>query len=83
MKPKLTMYRDGEDEADGYDLIIQGTNGYLVISPFGIPTVASKVMVVPIEMGIAEPTNSAANEAQKFTVSFFMTGAPEMNAVVA
>lgn len=83
MTPELTMFRDGTDESDGYDLIVQGTNGFLVICPFGVPVAAKKVIVIPIEMGIAKPTNSAANEAQKFTVSFFMTGAPQMQAVVA
>lgn len=82
MTPELTLFRDGTSETNGWDLVVQGTQGFLLISWFGAPIAGSKSMVIPAEMGIAKPTNSAANTAQKFTVAFFMTAPPAQKAVV-
>jgi hypothetical protein len=82
MTPELTLFRDGASETNGWDLVIQGTQGFLLIAWFGTPVTGSKCMVIPAEMGIAKPANSAANTAQKFSVSFFMTAAPAQKAVV-
>lgn len=83
MTPELTLFRDGSSETNGWDLVVQGTDGYLLVSYFGVPVAGSKCAVVPAEMGMGKPTNSAANEAQKFTVSFFMRQQPNLKAVVA
>lgn len=82
MTPELKMFRDGNSETNGWDLIVQGTQGFLLLSPFGVPIAGSKVSVIPAEMGIGKPANSAANVPQTFTVSFFMTAQPQQKAVV-
>lgn len=82
MTPELTLFRDGTSETNGWDLVVQGTQGFLLISTFGAPIAGSKAIVIPAEMGIGKPANSAANTAQKFTVSFFMTATPAQKAVV-
>lgn len=83
MTPELTLFRDGTSEVNGWDLVVQGTVGYLVIVSFGTPAVGQKAIVIPAEMGIAKPANSAANTAQRFSVSFFMTAPPAQKALVA
>lgn len=78
----LTMFRDDTSETGAYDLMVYGTNGYLVISRFGDgATNGDKVEVWPAEMH--EPTllNSAKDEVQKFTASFAITSTPSMRAV--
>lgn len=82
MAPELTLFRDKTLETNGWDLVVQGTQGFLLIAWFGTPIAGSKAIVIPAEMGIGKPTNSAANTAQKFTVSFFMTAQPAQKAVV-
>lgn len=82
MAPELKLFRDGTTETNGWDLVVQGTAGFLLISWFGTPIAASKAMVIPAEMGIAKPANSAKNTAQTFTVAFFMTAPPAQKAVV-
>lgn len=82
MTPELTLFRDNVSETNGWDLIVQGSQGFLLISYFGTPVTGSKAAVIPAEMGLGKPNNSAANEAQKFTVSFFMRAQPNLKAVV-
>jgi hypothetical protein len=82
MSPEFKLFRDGTSETNGWDLIVQGTQGFVLISTFGTPIAGSKAIVIPAEMGIAKPANSAANTAQTFTVSFFMTAQPAQKAVV-
>ncbi len=82
MTPELTLFRDGVTETNGWDLVVQGTEGFILISWFGAPIAGSKCAVIPAEMGIGKPANSAANTAQKFAVSFFMRLQPQLKAVV-
>ena len=81
--PELTLFRDGVTETAGWNLIIKGTNGFLIVATFGVVTAGAKCYVLPAEMGIGKPTNSAANEPQKFTVRFFVTSTPNLKAVIA
>lgn len=83
IKPEIKMFRDGGTETAGYDLIVKGTNGFLIISEFGLPTVGKKCIVIPAEMGVGKPANSAGNDPQTFTVNFFATAEPAMHALVA
>lgn len=88
VKPQLTMLRDSGAgaETNTWDFVTRGTNGFLVLRPFGATATAvtgDKAIVIPAEMGQVMPANSAANEAQKFNVQFFPTSAPAMKAVVA
>lgn len=83
LTPELTLFRDSGSETNGYDLIVPGTQGFLVRSPFGAPTVGKKVEVIPAEMGVPKSANSAPNEPQKFSVSYFATSEPALKAVVA
>lgn len=83
MTPELTLFRDGATETNGWDLVVQGAEGFLVVVYFGTPIAGSKCAVIPAEMGMGKPANSGANEAQKFTVSFFMRSQPNLKAVVA
>ena len=78
----LTMFRDDDDESDAYDLIVRGTRGFLVFSPFGVPTYGSPVHVFPVAMHEPVLLPPAANEMQKFKAGFAVTGAPAMRAVV-
>jgi len=79
----LTMFRDDDDETDGYEAFEYRDAGFLVVSRFGAPVTGSAVEVYPVQAHQPVPTASAANEAQKFTVTFAVTDAPAMNAVVA
>lgn len=86
MKPEFTFFRDSGSETNTWDLIVRGTAGFFVLIAFGAtssPTVGAKAIVAPTELGQVKPTNSAANEAQKFTVNHFVTAEPAMHAVVA
>jgi hypothetical protein len=85
-KPEVTFMRDGVTETNFWDFITRGTAGYLVIRAFGasgVAVIGDKAQVYPAEMGQVKPSNSAANEAQKFTCQFFVTAEPAMKAVVA
>ncbi len=81
MAPALTMFRDSTTGTDALALTVltRGTNGWLVRSPFGTPVATSKVDVVPVQVGVTQLANSAANENQKFTVNFAATAAPSIN----
>jgi hypothetical protein len=41
------------------------------------------VFVLPVEMGVPMPADSATNAPQTFTVEFAVTSEPDLNAVVA
>lgn len=81
--PSLTMFRDDDDEADGFDLMVRGTQGFLIVSWFGPAIATAKASVFPVEIGITQIANSAANEPQKFTVNFAVATEPQLRAVVA
>jgi len=83
VKPELTLMRDSGTETNGWDLVVKGTNGFLLIAQFGAVTAGQKAIVCPAEMGVGKPVNSAANTVQKFTVNFFVTSTPNMKAVIA
>lgn len=82
LKPELTLMRDDTTETNGWDLIVKGTNGFLLIGQFGSVATTKKCIVIPAQMGIGKPINSATNTVQKFTVAFFATAAPNFKAVV-
>lgn len=82
MTPEITMFRDSASEANAWDLVVQGAEGFFVIAWFGTPITGSKCAVIPAEMGIGKQANSAANEAMKFSASFFMRAQPNLKAVV-
>ena len=79
----LTMFRDDTDEADAYDFITYGLEGFILIAPFGSTAENEVASVWPIEAH--EPTlmQSAGNEMQKFSAAFAVTSAPEMRATIA
>lgn len=82
----LTMYRD--DTADtAYNLCVYGTNGFVVIRR-GVAaatawTIGQKVEVYPAQMHEPLPVQTAANEQNKFSEQFAITGAPNLKATVA
>ncbi len=79
----ITMFRDTGSEASSFGLMVRGTNGFLIRSPFGPAIAGSKVDVFPAQIGVTQLANSAANENQKFTVNFAVTDAPALNVTVA
>ena len=81
--PELTLFRDDTDESDGWDVLVAGTEGFLVISPYGVPIATSKAYVFPAELGVPRPADSAKNTPQTFKVSVAATSEPDMNAVFA
>jgi hypothetical protein len=81
--PTLTMFRDDDDESDSYDIVANGTEGFLILIPFGGAVAGSPAYVYPVEMGVALPGDSAANAPQTFTVNFAVTSEPNLDAVVA
>lgn len=88
MKPELTFLRDSGagGETNFWDFITRGTSGFLVLRPFGASSTAvvgDKAIVIPCEQGQVRPSNAAKNDAQKFSVNFFVTSAPAMKGVVA
>jgi hypothetical protein len=38
LKPELTLMRDGTTETNGWNLVVKGTNGFLLIAQFGAVT---------------------------------------------
>jgi hypothetical protein len=82
-QPALTMFRDTEDETDTWDLLQRGDEGFLIRSFNGPAITGSQVEVYPVEVGIRQPANSAANENQKFTTNFAVTADYTLDAVVA
>lgn len=82
-KPSLTLMRDSTTETNGWNLVVKGTQGFLLIAVYGAVTATSKCMVFPAEMGIGQPVNSAKDTVQKFTVNFFVTATPNLKAVIA
>ena len=83
MQPSLTLYRDDDDESEGYDLIVNGTDGFLILSPFGEPEASDVVFVAPVQMGEPIWQDSAANTAQRIVANFALRETPAPRAVVA
>lgn len=87
-KPVLTLFRDDADETDGWDIIANGTTGFLIVSPFqatpgSAPADGDPAYVFPAEMGVVQPADSGSNTPQSFKVAFAVTSEPELDAVVA
>lgn len=79
----LTMFRDDTLETNGWDAITYSLDGFLVLSRrTGLFTAGAKVEVYPVEAHQPTMMNSAANEMQKFTAAFAVTGTPNLNATV-
>lgn len=79
----LTIKRDDADESDGWDLFTFRDDGYLVFSREGAAVATTKVEVYPVQVGQRRPSSYARNAVQTFDVSFYVTDAPELDAVVA
>lgn len=79
----LTIKRDDDDESDTWDLFVFQSTGYLIKSPFGAAIATSKVEVYPVQVGQRRPGGYSRNAVQDFQVSFYVTSAPELDAVVA
>ena len=86
---ELTFKRDDTDESDTWDLLTFRDNGYIVKLPFGgsgalsVPASTDKAEVYPVQVGQRRPEGYGRNATQKFMVSFYVTSAPELDAVVA
>lgn len=85
---QLKMKRDDATETNGYDLIVQNTNGFLYIArqnadPDTDPVATDKIEVWPAEMGEPLMENSATDTEQAFMAPFAITSAPHLRAVVA
>jgi len=78
----LTMFRDDTDESGSLELITYGLEGFIVISRFGTIGIGDKVEVWPVEAHQPTLMQSAANEMQKFSAAFAVTGPPKLAAVV-
>lgn len=78
----LTIFRDDTTETNGFALFTRGLKGYLMVSRFGTPVATDKVEIWPIEGHRAIPMPSAANEAQKATVTLAVTGDPVLAATL-
>jgi hypothetical protein len=59
------------------------TDGFLLFAPDGLTGAGAEVEVWPVTSHERQPTPSAENEYQKFTVTFAVTTAPELDAVMA
>lgn len=86
--PSLSIYRDDATETDGWDLVANGTIGFLLISPFqavpgAAPAAGDPAYVFPTEMGVPQPGDSGANSPQMFVLDFAVTSEPELDATVA
>ena len=79
----LTMKRDDTSETNTWDLLDFRTNGFLIKSKKGAAILASKVEVYPVQIGQRRPEGYGKNATQKFAVSFYVTSAPNLDAVVA
>lgn len=80
---QLTMFRDDTTETGGWDLVVYGTEGYIVVSRFGAPVATDVVEVYPAEMHNPVMAPTAANEMQRFTATLAVTAEPNLRAVVA
>lgn len=79
----LTMKRDDTVETAAWDLFVFRTVGFLIRSKKGVPVLASKVEVFPVQIGQRRNEGYGKNVTQKFAVSFYVTSAPNLAAVVA
>jgi len=80
----LTIKRDDDDETDTWDLFATPrTAGFLIRSPFGPAIAGSKVEVYPVQVGQRRPAGYGRNTAQMFDINFYVTSAPDLDAVVA
>lgn len=83
MQPSLMLYRDDDNEAAGYDLVENGTDGFLIFSTFGEPESGDTVFVAPVQMGEPIWQDTAANTAQRILVNFALRDTPAPKATVA
>ncbi|MCB0966277.1 MAG: hypothetical protein KDB37_05530 [Ilumatobacter sp.] len=81
--PNLKMFRDDTDEADTFEGIARGDEGFVLISRFGAPSATARVEVWPAQAGTPLPNPPARNENQSYTQGFAITSAPNLFAVVA
>lgn len=80
----LTIQRDDTSETNTWGLFVFRTTGYLIKSPFGLANSAGKkVEVYTVQTGQRRPGGYSRNAVQDFQVSFYVTAAPSLDAVVA
>lgn len=79
----LTMKRDDTSEVGSWDLFVFRTNGFLIKSKNGVAILASKVEVYPVQTGQKRVEGYGRNATQKFSVSFYVTSQPNLDATVA
>lgn len=86
---ELTFKRDDTDESQGWDLFDLRDTGFLIRLPFGgtgalgAPVATDKAEVYPVQAGQNRPDSYGRNTVQKFMVSFYVTSAPNKDAVIA
>lgn len=78
----LTMKRDDTLETASWDLMVFRTVGFLIRSKKGVAVVGTKVEVFPVQIGQRRNEGYGKNATQKFVVSFYVTSAPNLAAVV-
>lgn len=79
----LTLKRDDTDESDGWDLFQLRDTGFIVVDRRGPFTAADPVEVYPVEVGQRLPAGFTKNAVVTFDVNFFVSEAPELDAVAA
>lgn len=95
---ELTCFRDTKSANDlAWTTLAQGTSGFLVVARFGwaqdttsgkgtnsgTPTAADRCEVYPVTVISRAMSDTADNEASKFTVNLAITDEPAFDAVVA
>lgn len=78
----LTMKRDDTVETAAWAAFTFRANGFLIKTLNGPAVAASKVAVYPVQVGQKRPEGYGRNAVQKFMVSFYVTSAPNLEAVV-
>lgn len=69
--------------ATPWTLFAYNTEGYFIFAPTGSTLAGQKVETWHVKAHEKQPTPSAENEFQKFTVTFAVTEAPKLNATAA
>ncbi len=78
----VSFFKDDTTDT-AWTTLPRGTAGFLLIALFGSTAATEPAYVFPIECGQRELPTSAANERQSFTVPMAVTGAPDLDSVIA
>lgn len=79
----LTMKRDDGSETQTWNAFTLKDTGFLIKSKEGYPAVSDVVECYPVQVGQRRPAGYSRNTAQMFDVSFYVTSAPSLDAVIA